>query len=95
MDTAHTQTHTQHVLHTNSDRVTLFDGAKLALQELRNKPEFKYTKVAAASSTTEPDWARKCLSLLEVEPGIKMTDVVEFSEASNLQLRKWWWWYRA
>jgi hypothetical protein len=33
--------------------------------------------------------------LLEVEPGIKMTDVVEFSEASNLQLRKWWWWYSA
>jgi magnesium-dependent phosphatase 1 len=62
------------------DRVKLFDGAILALRELRNKPEFKDTKVAAASSTTEGDWARKCLSLLEVEPGVKMKDVFGFFE---------------
>ena len=32
-----------------SDRVKLFCGATLALQELRNKPEFKNTKVAAGA----------------------------------------------
>jgi len=60
--------------------VQLFDGSILALQQLRNKPEFKDTKVAAASSTTEPEYARKCMAWLEVQPGVKMNEVFGFCE---------------
>jgi len=48
--------------------VRLYPGSVEALRALRNEERFKGTKVAAASSTTEPEYARKCLSLLEVEP---------------------------
>ena len=36
--------------------------------------------MCAASSTTEGAWAKQCLSLLEVEPGVKLKDVITFSE---------------
>jgi hypothetical protein len=62
------------------DRVRLFPGALEALRALKNEERFKHTKVAAASSTTEPEWARKCLSLLEVQPGVKVNQVITYAE---------------
>jgi hypothetical protein len=62
------------------DRVRLFPGALEALRAVKNEECFKHTKVAAASSTTEPEWARKCLSLLEVQPGVKVNQVITYAE---------------
>lgn len=48
------------------DRVTLFAGATLALQELSTLERFAETQVAVASATTKMAWALECLRLLEV-----------------------------
>ncbi|KAJ1481504.1 magnesium-dependent phosphatase-1 [Baffinella frigidus] len=65
------------------DRVRLYPGSLEALRALRNEERFKGTKVAAASSTTEPEFARKCLSLLQVEPGVRVNEVITFTEIYN------------
>lgn len=48
------------------DRLTLFSGARLALQELSSQEKFSNTEVAVASATTKESWALECLRLLEV-----------------------------
>lgn len=49
-----------------SDRLKLFKGAELALQELSTQERFSGTQVAVASSTSRREWALRCLSLLQV-----------------------------
>ena len=49
-----------------SDRLTLFEGAELALRELHTQERFSGTQVAVASSTSRTEWALKCLRLLQV-----------------------------
>lgn len=48
------------------DRVRLFPGAELALQELATQERFSDTQVAVASATTDKKYALKCLQLIEV-----------------------------
>ncbi|KAG5175452.1 magnesium-dependent phosphatase-1 [Tribonema minus] len=62
------------------DTVKLFPGAVVALRELRSEERFKDTLVAAASSTSHRDYAMRCLQMFEVEPGVKMRDVITLKE---------------
>lgn len=48
------------------DRVTLFAGATLALQELSTQERFSETQVAVASATSRKASALECLRLFEV-----------------------------
>eukprot|EP00930_Biecheleria_cincta_P061240 TRINITY_DN46815_c0_g1_i1.p1 TRINITY_DN46815_c0_g1~~TRINITY_DN46815_c0_g1_i1.p1 ORF type:complete len:213 (-),score=27.58 TRINITY_DN46815_c0_g1_i1:21-566(-) len=50
------------------DTVRLFPGAVAVLQRLLNDSRFKDTKVAVASSTTEPVFANTCLNNLRIHP---------------------------
>eukprot|EP00941_MAST-03F_sp_MAST-3F-sp1_P002155 g2155.t1 len=58
--------------------VKIFPGARLALNELKSKPEFKNVKIAAASSTEEPDFAFAALSTIELKPGLPLRDVFDY-----------------
>ena len=79
------------------DVVTLFPGAKAVLRRLLTDAEFSATKVAVASSTTEPKFANRCLDVLPAdhtaERGERLSDLVDFrqiyviSAASNCGVR--------
>ena len=43
------------------DVVRLFPGALAVLRRLKSDPELQETRVAVASSTTEPSYANRCL----------------------------------
>ena len=60
------------------DTVRLFPGALKALQELYLLPEWKHTKVAAASSSEEPSYSAACLDTLEILPGVKMREAFSY-----------------
>jgi magnesium-dependent phosphatase 1 len=62
------------------DTVTLFPGALHAFRELATNPIYKNTKVAAASSTTEPDYARSAMSILEIFPGVTMGSIFHYKQ---------------
>ena len=59
----------------------MFSGARTALQELVNDPAWAETRIAYASRTDKPKWARECLQLIEIQPGgPTMAEVAAFSE---------------
>mmetsp|Transcript_38282 Transcript_38282/g.101612 ORF Transcript_38282/g.101612 Transcript_38282/m.101612 type:complete len:113 (-) Transcript_38282:275-613(-) len=62
-----------------SDTIRMFPGAITAFRDIHTKEEFRDSIVAVASSTTEPGYAKKCLSLFEVLPGVKVGDIVKHS----------------
>lgn len=39
---------------------------------LLKEPKFREVKIAAASSTTEPEWAQLCMSLFKLDGGVAM-----------------------
>lgn len=56
-------------------RVKLIGHTRAVLQQLaRLKPD---VRIAISSKTDEPSWARECLALIEVEPGLKFKDVLD------------------
>ena len=58
------------------DTVRLFPGAQSTLMRLLTEPCFQNGLVAAASSTTEPDFAQTCLEQMKIDPSGKRTEVV-------------------
>ncbi|CAM9387145.1 unnamed protein product [Scytosiphon promiscuus] len=62
------------------DRLKMFKGAELALQELSTQERFSDTQVAVASSTSRREWALTCLGLLQVSPGVAVGDIVKYRE---------------
>mmetsp|Transcript_19538 Transcript_19538/g.38001 ORF Transcript_19538/g.38001 Transcript_19538/m.38001 type:complete len:179 (+) Transcript_19538:121-657(+) len=62
------------------DKIKMFPGALAALRDVHNNPLFSHTKLAVASSTTEPEYARACMSMFEVSKGVKMSEVVSYSQ---------------
>jgi magnesium-dependent phosphatase 1 len=58
------------------DTVKLFPGAQATLLRLLTEPCFQNCKVAAASSTTEPDFAQTCLEQMQIDPSGERTEVV-------------------
>jgi hypothetical protein len=61
----------------------MFPGAIRALRDVHSLKEFANTKIAVASSTTEPGYARKCMSFFEITDGVKMADVVSYQQIFN------------
>lgn len=59
----------------SGEQVGLFPAARAALAEMVSHPEWEGTKVAVASRTTHTSWARECMALLEVLPGVTMDEV--------------------
>eukprot|EP00958_Prasinococcus_capsulatus_P017967 scaffold2063_cov401-Prasinococcus_capsulatus_cf.AAC.22 len=57
------------------EQVQLFPAAREALAEIVSHSEWEGTQVAVASRTTHTSWARECMSLLEVLPGVTMDEV--------------------
>eukprot|EP00501_MAST-03F_sp_TOSAG23-6_P001549 GSMAST32.ASY1.ANO1.1613.1 assembled CDS len=60
------------------ETVRLFEGARIALNELRTRPELSTVRVAAASSTEEPEFAKFVLNTIELSPGVLMEHVFSF-----------------
>lgn len=71
------------------DRVKLFSGAKLALQELHFDKRFEDTIVACASSTSHRSYAMDCLHMLEASEGVKVADVLTHFEVILSWLLLW------
>jgi len=67
-----------------SDYVKLFPGAQAVLQRILTTDAFKDTKVAVASSTTEPPYANACLRELPIDPSgarqERVADLVDFRQ---------------
>ena len=66
------------------DTVTLYPGARETLLRLLTDPTFQGCKIAAASSTTEPAYAKKCLEQTPIdlsgERKEKMGDLIKFRQ---------------
>jgi len=66
------------------DVVRLFPGAAAVLLRLLTDGSFSSTKVAVASSTTEPRYADRCLAALPIDPSgaraESVADVVDFRQ---------------
>eukprot|EP00123_Amoebidium_parasiticum_P006444 comp17394_c0_seq1/m.16721 comp17394_c0_seq1/g.16721 ORF comp17394_c0_seq1/g.16721 comp17394_c0_seq1/m.16721 type:complete len:192 (-) comp17394_c0_seq1:100-675(-) len=71
------------VVDRSGTEVYLMGQSRQILHELKTKPQWMHTRVAVASSTDEPEWARECLALIEVGDGIKMKDTIHFVEISK------------
>ena len=67
-----------------SDTVRLFPGAQETLLRILTDPIFQGAKVAAASSTTEPAFAKTCLEQTPIDPSGQrketMSDLIKFRQ---------------
>ena len=67
-----------------SDTVKLFPGAAAVLRRILTEEAFSSVKVAVASSTTEPSYAKRCLAQLPLDPsGARaetVADIVDFQQ---------------
>ena len=65
-----------------SDTVKLFPGAAAVLARLLSDETYRVCKVAVASSTTEPAYAKTCLEKLRILPdrGETMSDVIDYRQ---------------
>lgn len=75
------------------DTVQLFEGARQVLALLLRDKRFADTKVAAASSTTEPPYANHCLDTLRVDPerGEVAADVISLRQIYPGSKVNWGW----
>ena len=68
------------------ETVKLFPGAQSVLHRILTDGSFSSTKIAAASSTTEPAYANTCLAQLPLDPSgarqEKLDDLVEFKQST-------------
>ena len=66
------------------DTVKLYPGAQATLFRLLTDETFKESKIAAASSTTEPRFAKTCLEQIPIDPSGKhketMSDLITFRQ---------------
>lgn len=61
------------------EEVQMFDDVHEILRILHTDKEFSETRVAVASSTTYPDWARSCMKLLSVNDiGYNLESMIHF-----------------
>jgi hypothetical protein len=65
------------------DALRMFPGAIKALNDVHTLKEFENTKIAVASSTTEPHYARSCMSMFDIGKGVKMSEVVSYAQIFN------------
>mmetsp|Transcript_20145 Transcript_20145/g.77121 ORF Transcript_20145/g.77121 Transcript_20145/m.77121 type:complete len:183 (+) Transcript_20145:63-611(+) len=61
-------------------RMRIFEGARVALQELAQDERFRDVKVGYASRTHYPEWAGECLELLEVADAGTLKEVGDLEE---------------
>lgn len=59
--------HTGAVTDRSGEQVHFFPAVHSVLSILQTDPQFSDTEVAVASSTTEPQWARTCMRLMDVD----------------------------
>ena len=59
-----------------SDTVTLYPGARDTLMRLLTDPTFQECKIAAASSTTEPAYAKTCLEQTPIDLSGERTETM-------------------
>merc|ERR1712166_335689 len=60
--------------------IELFPAARTVLNSLATDPQWEQTQVAYASRTDKPAWARECLGLIEVAPGVTMEQLGAYAE---------------
>lgn len=64
------------------EHVKLFAGARAVLRRVQGDAAFRETRIAVASSTTEPRYAATCLAQLPIDPerGETVADLVDFRQ---------------
>ena len=55
-------------------------GGQTVLQMLLSDARFEGVTIAAASSTTEPEWAQAVMALMEVANGVKMEEMFSYNQ---------------
>ncbi|KAL3923486.1 MAG: hypothetical protein SGARI_006207 [Bacillariaceae sp.] len=64
----------------HGDTVRLYDGARRALYALVTDPLYSDVTIAVASTSLEPSYSHACLEGIEVLPGRKLRDVIQYDE---------------
>jgi len=66
----------------DNEEVQIFDDMHEIFKALHTSDEFENTKVAVASSTTYPEWARECMRLLHVQDiDVALETVIHYRQA--------------
>jgi len=68
------------VLDRGGTEVRVYPAAREALRLLASHEAFEGCHVACASRTSDVDWAKTCLKLIEVEPGMSLRDAMPLQE---------------
>lgn len=71
----------------SGEQVHLFPAVHSVLSVLETDPQFKDTAVAVASSTTEPQWAKTCMRLLDVHVGSAGEDDEDTADVDKRSLQ--------
>ncbi|CAM9637561.1 unnamed protein product [Discosporangium mesarthrocarpum] len=60
--------------------IDLFPGVREILLDIHTNERFSETRVAAASRTEHPTWAREVMDLMDLGGGVRMADVFDLAE---------------